>query len=235
MLGSWQVTGLKELRHRAYDAENMGQIDEQKERRRLAELYRSLEEGELEEIVRGADSLTPVAKEALRAELSSRGVEAPPMKQEATEALASEAEVPGAPVVIGRYRDSMEAMVAKSMLDSAGIESFLADENLVNLHWLYSNLIGGIKVMVRAEDAETARKLLEEKIPEKFDVDGVGEYIQPRCPKCGSMDVGFDEVDKQSAHVAMALVGVPMVRMHKGGTCHACGHEWDYDGGPSQG
>lgn len=219
----------------AYDAGNMGQIDEQKERHRLAELYASLEEGELEEIVRGADSLTPVAREALRAELSSRGMEAPLVKQRGMEAAVSEVKVPGAPVMIGRYRDSMEAMIAKSMLDSAGIESFLADENLVNLHWLYSNLIGGMKLMVREEDAETARKLLEEKTPEKFDVDGVGEYVQPRCPKCGSMDVGFDEVDKQSAHLAMALVGVPMIRTHKGGTCHACGHEWDYDGGPSQG
>ncbi len=182
--------------------------------------------------MRGADSLTPVAREALRAELSSRGMEAPPMKQKT---IASEVKVAGAPVIIGQYRDSMEAMVAKSMLDSAGIESFLADENLVNLSWFYSNLIGGMKLMVREEDAETARKLLEEKTPEKFDVDGVGEYVQPRCPKCGSMDVGFDEVDKQSAHVAMALVGVPLIRTHKGGTCHTCGHEWDYDGGPSQG
>jgi hypothetical protein len=60
-------------------------------------------------------------------------------------------------------------MIAKSMLDSAGIESFLGDENLVRLDWFYSNLVGGIKLMVREEDADTARKLLEEKIPEKFD------------------------------------------------------------------
>jgi hypothetical protein len=229
----------------------MGQIDEQKERQRLAELYRSLEEGELEEIVRGADSLTPVAREALRAELSSRGMEAPLVKQKIrwplgrgveaslvkqtdVEFSTSESET-GAPVVISRFRDPMEAMVAKSMLDSAGIESFLADENVVNLSWLYSNLIGGMKLMVREEDAETARKLLEGKIPETFDVDGVGEYIQPRCPKCGSMDVGFDEVDKGRAHLAMALAGIPLAATHKGGTCHACGHEWDYDGGPSQG
>jgi hypothetical protein len=37
----------------------------------------------------------------------------------------------------------------------------------VRIDWLYSNLIGGIKLMVREEDADTARKLLEENIPEK--------------------------------------------------------------------
>ena len=56
----------------------MGQIDEQRERERLAELYAGTEKGELEEIARDADSLNPVAREALRAEMLSRGMEAPP-------------------------------------------------------------------------------------------------------------------------------------------------------------
>ena len=30
------------------------------------------------------------------------------------------------------------------------------------MDWLYSNLIGGIKLLVRDEDAETAKKLLEQ-------------------------------------------------------------------------
>jgi hypothetical protein len=73
--------------------------------------------------------------------------------------------------MVGRYRDSGEAMIAKSMLDSAGIECFLGDENLVRIDWFYSNLIGGIKLMVREEDADTARKLLEQNIPGKFDME----------------------------------------------------------------
>jgi hypothetical protein len=37
----------------------------------------------------------------------------------------------------------------------------------VRLDWFYSNLVGGIKLMVRKEDAETARALLEKNTPEK--------------------------------------------------------------------
>ena len=47
----------------------------------------------------------------------------------------------------------------------------MGDENLVRIDWFYSNLIGGIKLMVREEDADTARKLLEQNIPEKFDME----------------------------------------------------------------
>src|SRR6267143_1179092 len=150
----------------AYDAAIMGQSDEQKERRRLADMYASLEGEELQEIAADADSLTEPAREALRSELLSRGMQVRPAKREASETSGSEREPPG-PIMVGRYRDSGEAMIAKSMLDSAGIECFLGDENLVRIG--LSNLVGGIKLMVREEDAETARKLLEENIPPKFD------------------------------------------------------------------
>jgi len=200
-------------------------IDEQKERRRLAELYASLEEGELKEIAGDADSLTPVAREALRSEMLSRGMEAPPANAGAAETPASKDEAPS-PVMIARYGGVPEALVAKSMLDSAGIESFLGDENLVRLDWFYSNLVGGIKLMVREEDAETASAVLERNIPEKLEVAGVGEYEQPSCPKCGSLDVSFDGLDKRVAYTGFFL-RVPIHVNHKGGKCHACGHEWE--------
>ena len=194
-------------------------------------MYASLEGEELEEIAADADSLTELAREALRSELLSRGMQAPPAEKENSETSGSEREAPG-PVMVGRYRDSGEAMIAKSMLDSAGIESFLSDENLVRLDWFYSNLVGGIKLMVREEDAETARKLLEENIPEKFDVTGVGEYTQPRCPQCGSMDVSFDGLNKQIAYPGLFL-SLPIPVNRKGGKCHACGHEWGGQNKPS--
>ncbi len=136
----------------------MGQSDEQKERRRLAEWYASLEEGELKEIAGDAGALTELAREALRSEMLRRGMQAPPAERGASETPRRGSEARG-PVMVGRYRDSGEAMIAKSMLDSARID------------WFYSNLIGGIKLMVREEDADTARKLLEQNIPEKFDME----------------------------------------------------------------
>jgi hypothetical protein len=64
--------------------------------------------------------------------------------------------------MVKRFRDLPEAVVAKSILDSAEIDSFLADENIVRLDWFYSNLVGGAKLMVRPEDLEEATRLLDE-------------------------------------------------------------------------
>jgi hypothetical protein len=66
------------------------------------------------------------------------------------------------PVVLRRYRDMPEAFVAKSILDAAGIESFLQDDNVVRMDWLWSNAMGGIKLIVRERDAEEAEKILSQ-------------------------------------------------------------------------
>src|SRR5260370_22426447 len=136
---------------------------------------------------------------------------------------------PPKPVMIRRFRDLPEAEIAKSILDSAGIESFLGEENIVRLDWFYSNLVGGIKLLVRAEDAEAASRLLGQNVPENFDVEGLGEYKQPRCPRCQSWDVAFDGLDKHITYALLFFLGLPIPITNKGWKCHSCGNVWKDD------
>ena len=112
-------------------------------------------------------------------------------------------------VTVRQFRDLPEALLAKGSLESAGIECFLADENLVRLDWFISNFIGGIKLNVRTADAANAQKLLDEPILEGLYVQGVGLYEQPRCPKCQSLDVNFQELDRPIAYMPGAFLRVP--------------------------
>jgi len=48
---------------------------------------------------------------------------------------------------------------------------------------------------------------------EGFYVQGVGLYEQPRCPKCNSLDVNFQEVDQSDHRAALR--------------CRACDAEWE--------
>ena len=63
-------------------------------------------------------------------------------------------------VVARRYRDLPDAALAKSMLDSAGIECVLGDEATVRMDWLWSNAVGGVKVWVKEKDLAEAKALL---------------------------------------------------------------------------
>jgi len=207
----------------------MTQMDWEKERQRIAARYADMSDGELQKVARDIRSLTTAAQETLRAELSKRGIPA------GNESLNAENEDDSRhnsvkPVIIRKYRDLPEASIAKTVLESAGIECFLADDNVVRLDWFYSNLVGGIKLFVREEDAEAAADLLDGSTPEKFDVEGVGEYDQPHCLRCGSMDISFDGLDKPLTFGAMWITGLPIPVTTTGWKCHACGNEWREDG-----
>lgn len=207
----------------------MAQLDWHKERQRLAARYAAMEQSELEEIAAHPESLTDVAKQVLSSELSKRGM---PALLDSNMAETSASNQSDPPLMIGRYQSLPEALVSKSILDSAGIESYLADENLVRIDWFYSNLVGGIKLLVRGEDAETASKLLTQETPPQFDVQGVGEYQQPRCPRCQSLDIIFDELNKRIAYGGMLVAGLPIPLTSEHWKCHSCGNEWDDEGKP---
>jgi hypothetical protein len=201
-------------------------LDEQRERRRLAANYAAMTDGELLKLARNLQSLTELACDALEEELDRRELE------------LSDDEFPDMPpqprlelqelVTIRQFRDLPEALLAKGSLESSGIECFLADENLVRLDWFISNFIGGIKLNVRAADEANARKILDEPILEGLYVQGVGLYEQPRCPRCQSLDVNYQELDRPIAYMS-AFLRVPIPIQRPAWHCHACDAEWEDD------
>ena len=185
-----------------------------------------MSEVELENLANDAWSLTDLAREALKTELSRRQLgitlnDSAPKREDPTKI-----------VILRRYTSAPEALVAKSVLDSADIECFLRDENMIRMDWFWSNALGGVKLCVREEDDETAAALLEQGHPETFLVEGAEEYKQPRCPKCHSMDVSFKGLVKRVAYGSLAglwLTGMvpPIPLKQLGWKCHACGHVWE--------
>ena len=132
------------------------------ERSRLAQLYAAMSDGELQQLARETESLTEEARTALASEMSRRKLASEPPAEES--APRRRAEVRDL-LTIRQFRDLPEALLAKSVLESAGIECFLGDDNLIRMDWLWSNLLGGIKLRVRQEDALVASRLLEGGAP----------------------------------------------------------------------
>jgi hypothetical protein len=202
-------------------------LDEPAERRRLAANYANMTDGELQKLARNAESLTEVACDALEDELDRRHLEVSEDEADDNAARAARQRLEMRELVtIRQFRDLPEALLAKGSLESAGIECFLADDNLVRMDWFISNFIGGIKLNVRAADEANARKLLDEPILEGLYVQGVGLYEQPRCPKCQSLDVNFQELDRPIAYMS-AFLHVPMPVQRPAWRCHACDAEWE--------
>jgi hypothetical protein len=227
----------------------MAKIDPEQERNRVVEFYSRQLDGELESVATQAYELTEIAQIALRSELARRGLsvelvlDTPPKVTEGPQitvgdpapAEASLAEAPDGElelrnlVTVRKFRDLPEALLAKGSLESAGIAAVLTDDNIIRMDWFWSNLMGGIKLQVDMEEVEAASGILDQPIPEGFDVAGVGEYQQPRCPKCQSLDISFMELDRPVAYVS-AFFNVPIPWHRAAWRCHSCHAEWEDDG-----
>ena len=166
-------------------------------------------------------SLTDDAQALVRAEFKRRQLETPDAEEEQPDALIGVK-------TIRQYRDQAEAILARSALESSGIACFLRDENTIRIDWLWSNLMGGIRLQVAEADVEAAEAVLSQPIPESVAVDGEPDFHQPQCPKCGSLDSRFNNLDAKVAATSILLLGfpVPAPPEKEFWHCNNCGTNW---------
>jgi hypothetical protein len=194
--------------------------DSAEKRSQISKLYASMADEELKKLADEAWSLTDVGRDLLKAELTGRKLDF-----ELATTIAPES-LPKNIALIRQFRDLPEALLAKGFLESAGIEGFLADETTIRMDWLWSNGLGGIKLCVSAEDEDAATQLLNQEIPENFQVDGIGDYEQPRCPQCQSLNISIEDLDKPVAHIGILFLNLPIAVSCREWKCNSCGTVW---------
>jgi len=199
----------------------MSKLDSPQERDRLATLYSGMADEELNKLLDAADELNETARELLKAEIERRGGHV----EYEWEPASVEPDHPKL-VAVARFRDLEQATIARGLLQSAGIDCFLADENMVRMDWFWSNMIGNMRLLVREEDAEAATEILAQPIPQTFSTGEGGEpFEQPMCPKCGSLDIQFAGWDR-GVSLAAAYVLAPLPIRRDAWKCNACGARW---------
>jgi hypothetical protein len=177
-------------------------------------------------IARSYDTLTGTAQVALRDEFARRGLDPPVVEEKVPKDPPSQRNL----VTVRRYRDLSEAIVARSLLESAGIVVYLRDENLVRLDWQVSNFIGGIRLQVDAEDEQNALELLRQPVQESISYSEGDEFTQPHCPSCGSTDITFEGASRGAALASLYLLSLPLPFGRETWLCDACGARWEDSG-----
>ena len=157
-----------EISRRGLRFPSIGPVDIKLEGKRLTDVYSGKTDEELEVLAGDQTCLSDEARLALNDEIARRGlsfISEDPLP--ATEEIE-----PGDLVTIREFKGLMDAVMAKGLLESVGIESRLIDENTVRIDWLMSNAIGGIKLQVKRQDAETAIAVLDQPLPDNSGIEG---------------------------------------------------------------
>lgn len=130
-------------------------------------------------------------------------------------------------VLLDRFQYSSEALIYKGKLESEGVKVFVRDSNIVDSNPLYSNAVGGVKLFVRAEDADKAKTILSQV--SKFSIDENNQFI--KCPKCNAeqidMVTSIKDVKSFLAFLfSILIVFMPFYSKHKY-KCQSCKFEFD--------
>jgi hypothetical protein len=179
----------------------------------LMTLYASYSDGELVALARGMSDLTEMAQEALRGEISRRGLkisaerpEARVLSEDDLADLRAFAALAPAECVF-EYEDGQGASAASLALREAEIESVVLQQDGSRMD------VRGTRVVVAPEDAEEAAMVLSQPLAERFrrevEESVPEEFAVPKCPKCGSQETLLEAVE-------------PANQWH----CDDCGHDW---------
>ena len=126
-------------------------------------------------------------------------------------------------VVAETYSFLYEAQIAKTQLEAAEIPARIENEHTINMDWLYSNALGGVRLLVPESYAEEAKALLAQDFSQELEQQfGAGES----CPHCGSRDIQPYTEGKRPAYLVFLLLGFPLFFYKNGTKCKQCQHFW---------
>ncbi len=132
-------------------------------------------------------------------------------------------------VVLNSYLNYVDAHIAKGVLEEEGIETWLKDENTVTINPIWTNAVGGIKLMVAKEDAQKAWDLLEKIRRES--------KASIACPKCSSHNVELVSTPRKAMNwissILTFFLGDYAIATDKVNHCFNCGHEFPQEEKPS--
>ncbi len=125
---------------------------------------------------------------------------------------------------IATFSQAMEAHLSKAKLESEGIKCFIADEYTVTMYWLLSNAIGGVKLLVKESDRERAVEILRQESTGTNSIEA--DEDEPRCPKCGSLDIYYEKYSRRAVFISWLLLTVPFPFLKRKWKCRKCGYQW---------
>lgn len=151
--------------------------------------------------------------------------------------LREELANPGGLVTIGTFSHALEAHIVRGRLETEGVWSFVADDNMVIANWLFSNAVGGVKLQVREEDVELAQQILADgpgeiewekgEEGEETEIDEeAGENDPERCPRCASHRIHYEKFAKHPVFLSWFLLGFPIPFLRREWVCQNCGYNW---------
>ncbi len=131
-------------------------------------------------------------------------------------------------ITVARFSTTEEAHLFRLQLAAGGVESFILDEYMVQMDWLISNAIGGVRVQISEKDLEHCKQIVQEA---PFEPDA---NICAYCPFCGSEKTKKETLTRRLSFLSMFIIGCPLPVAKNYYTCKSCEKSWNENKRPAK-
>jgi predicted RNA-binding Zn-ribbon protein involved in translation (DUF1610 family) len=126
-------------------------------------------------------------------------------------------------VAVHNFVNYMDAHMIMGRLEEEGIHCWLKDENTVTITPIWTNAVGGIKLMVPDVQADRATSILQEWEEER--------KKRFACPNCGSHEIEIVTTPRKASNwfaaIGTFLLGSYALAPDQVYHCFHCGSEFD--------
>ena len=138
-------------------------------------------------------------------------------------------------ITVATFSKPEDAHLLRLRLGAGGVDAYVQDENMVQMNWLYSNAIGGVRLQIDETDLEAAREIVAAPPVGKGELSEVGELSEAEltvCPGCSSTGTAPDERPRRFAFLSMMFsmlmfgVAFPFAFLRRRWKCADCGCTW---------
>ncbi len=138
--------------------------------------------------------------------------------------------------IIQTFMFPQDAYMAKALLESAGINTLIQDEMTVQVYSLYSNALGGVKLLIRDTDLIEGKKILIEGGYLSVDrPENTEDWVwvkktkeKTHCPFCQSENIAKKQNLNLAAVVLYFILGALFPLFRGTYKCYECGKAWKY-------
>lgn len=138
--------------------------------------------------------------------------------------------------IVQTFMFPQDAYMARAYLESAGLETIIQDDVMAQVYSLYSNAIGGVKLLVRNAELDTAIWVLTEGGYLIADPKGQAEHWvwaartgdKRHCPFCHSENIAKVREVNVAAGIVHFMLGGLFPEFRPVWKCYNCGMAWKY-------
>ena len=102
-------------------------------------------------------------------------------------------------VLLQTYTNYMDAHIIFGRLESEGIHCWLKDEHTVTINPIWSQTVGGIKLMVAKDQAEEAMQLIQQ-----YEAERRQQFV---CPSCNSGNIELVSSNRKASNWIQTIIG----------------------------